>query len=238
MSTRYAAHTADPLKDAILGAITDPGVEDPMRLYRAAASDAAAQVRQVLADRDGLHIPTALTLLGALAGRACSMLAIHRARKLGDVEEDALTVLQYGDGHRYLSGALIDRPLMTDQTSVWALIGDKAEEMGATALPDRAGLLEHVQSTFGTSHFGASRLTHPHAPKDSPIHMSRYLWPAFLPTLTAYDSDPAAIHVSLSMATYEFIEDAAGEIAPMTAAGIVMEAAVPVSRVHPGDYLN
>ena len=136
-----------------------PFVFTPERLGECAIAAQAALSRLLdeLTTRRGVHLESALSALGALAGRACQLAALEGvAGKDPDYVNLSLAVVTGADGSEYFFGDAINRPLVERQYSIWDLVAAKTTELGGT-VPDRDELFAHNAEMVGTPDYGVPR---------------------------------------------------------------------------------
>lgn len=92
-------------------------------------------------------------------------------------------------------------------------------------------MFKHTAGAVGTDQFGIPRVPQQHAPGDTPIHFLKVLWPALLPLVKRWCTDPAHWPVLYGLAIQEAIDAGKGVIEPGLAARVVMESAIPMSKV-------
>jgi hypothetical protein len=180
----------------------------------------------------GVHIESYLTALGALAGYSCQMSVreVTKASGISMDENHVLVVADGADGKRYFFGDALNKPLAGDPHSVWSLAASAAQKMGGK-LPDIGELFKHVSATVGTREFGVPRLPSEHQPVERPLDYLKALWPALLPVVRPFCDSPAEWPILFAIAVQESIFAAKDVIEPGLAVTVVMESAVPMSKV-------
>jgi hypothetical protein len=188
-------------------------------------------------DTRGVHIETVLTILGALAGFAVQMGIREEFIKSGKVsKEKAFLTIGTKDGSTYYAGELLIEGLVSPrqgQFSVWTLVGGAAEHLGAKTLPDLRDLFDHVSRTVGDKGFGIPRLPPQNMPRQLPFELLDKFWNPVRNYLAMTASSPAQWPFVLALAAQLVIINTKDIIEPGIAARIVMEAAVPMSKVDP-----
>ena len=104
--------------------------------------------------------------------------------------------------------------------------------MGATDLPDMAPIFKNCAETVGSPQFGIPHLPDGHIPSMLPRDALTRFWPGTLKMLRV-GSDPLTCAVDVATAAEQLMLSMKGEIDPALAARIVMEAAIPMSKVDP-----
>ena len=180
----------------------------------------------------GVHIESYLTALGALAGYSCQMSvreALQRSN-LPPEENHVLVVANGADGKKYFFGDALNKPLAEDPYSVWGLAAGAAQKMGAK-LPDIGEIFSHVAATVGRRDFGVPRLPEDRQPDKRPVEYVKAVWPTLLPVVKSFCDDPAEWPMLFAIAVQETIFMAKDVIEPGLAVTVVMESAVPMSKI-------
>jgi hypothetical protein len=133
-------------------------------------------------------------------------------------------------------GDQLNAPLLESQYSIWSLCAGIAQHLGAT-LPDLREIVTHVTTVVGTPEFGRPRIPTGNQPGDLPINYVRYFWPPLLPVLEKLCSSPQEWHIAFGLAAQEAIGFAKSAINPGMAVTIIMESAIPLSKVDPRDVI-
>lgn len=214
-------------------AIWERAANDP--LIGAKVAGRALSERLIAAfahDGRGAHIESVLCAAGALAGHACQV-SVRRANlAAGRSETDGLIAVETANGSRYFMGDSLNAPLAESQYSVWALSAGASQSLGATELPDLADIFGHVSKTLGALEFGLPRIPEGHRPGDSPIHYLRALWNQADATASPYCLAPSDLPIAFGLAIQDLIEQGKDLLSPALAVTIVMESAVPMSKVE------
>jgi hypothetical protein len=193
-----------------------------------------------LTDERGIHCETLLTAIGALAGYAAQQALWEGMVKPGKLAiQQAFKVVETPSGETYFFGEPLDIMLASMEPkhlSIWKIVAGGVLAQGGEHLPDMASLLRHCEATAGTSQFGLPRLPDDHLPSMLPrIALDRY-WPGARLFLTL--ADPLTWPSHAANAAQKLMQAMKGAIAPDLAVKIVMEAAVPMSRVDPTTVPN
>lgn len=207
--------------------------------YQAAA--VAEQVIELLlgemSEAGNTHAETVLTTLGALAGFAVQMAIREEFIKSGKISaEKAFNVITTKDGSIYYFGDILNEGLVTSRpgnNSVWTLVGGAAHKLGAKNLPDLKDLFGHVSRTVGGKDFGIPRLPAHNMPHRLPLELLDNFWNPVRNHLAVSVSSPAQWPLVLAYAAQLVIVRMKETINPGLAAQIVMESAIPMSKVDP-----
>ena len=193
-----------------------------------------------LKDQRGIHCETLLTVIGALAGYAAQQALWEGMVKPGKLAiAQAFKVMETPSGATYFFGDTLDSLLVSMEpkhVSVWKIVAGSALTAGGDHLPIPSDLLRHCAATAGTSAFGLPRLPDDHLPSILPRAAVERFWPDARMLLAL--SDPLQWPMLMAHAAQKLMLAMKGSIAPDLAVKIVMEAAVPMSRVDPTTVPN
>jgi hypothetical protein len=199
----------------------------------------ATQIEQLLT-KELRHVDarceTILTAVGALAGFAAQHGIWEAVVKPGKMAlQQAFVIVETRSGETYFFGDFLNNILATQKPqylSVWKIVSATAKAMGAADLPDLTPIFKHSAETVGTSQFGLPNLPDGHIPSILPRDALTRYWPQVLMMLRV-GSDPLTCAVDVATAAEQLMLSMKGEIDPALAARIVMEAAIPMSKVDP-----
>ena len=193
-----------------------------------------------LKDQRGIHCETLLTAIGALAGYAAQQALWEGMVKPGKLAiAQAFKVVETPSGATYFFGDTLDSLLVSMEpkhVSVWKIVAGGVLAAGGDHLPTPNDLLRHSAATAGTSAFGLPRLPDDHLPSILPRAAVERFWPDARMLLAL--SDPLQWPLLMAHAAQKLMLAMKGSIAPDLAVKIVMEAAVPMSRVDPTTVPN
>jgi hypothetical protein len=197
----------------------------------------AGELRQRLIDRvkddkGHIHVETFFTVIGSLAGFSCQMsLREMLAKKPEGMSEKIVWAVANGaDGKKYYFGDSLNKPLAESQYSIWSLVADALQQLGAT-LPDVSGIFKHVAGTVGTDAFGIPRIPGTRQPGDLPINYLKKFWPDIFQLITRFCEEPSEWPVVFGLVIQQTIFETKSVCPPNLAATIVMECAIPMSKV-------
>ncbi len=179
---------------------------------------------------------TILTAVGALAGFAAQHGIWEAVVKPGKMAlQQAFVVVETRSGETYFFGDFLNNILATQKPqylSVWKIVSSTATAMGATELPDLVPMFKNSAETVGSPMFGVPELPEGHTPSMLPRDLLIRFWPQVLKMLRV-GSDPLTCAVDVATAAEQLMLSMKGEIDPALAARIIMEAAIPMSKVDP-----
>ncbi|GHU13123.1 hypothetical protein AGMMS50225_22590 [Betaproteobacteria bacterium] len=221
----------DPRAAALINAIRERSKEDPLVGAKLGAKEVFQRLLEGMKDSKGVHIESLLTALGALAGYACQADLRAQALAKGMPETAPFQVVGTKDGKYYFFGDPLNNILAGDQYSVWSVVGGAAQHAGAKEFPDLNEIFQYTASVLGSEQFGIPRVPENHKPGDIPLNYLKVLWPALFPTIKLFCPNPTDWPILYSLAIQEAIYAGKGAIDPDLAFRIVMESAIPMSKV-------
>ncbi len=210
--------------------------DKPKKSHQEVAADIVKLLMAELATERGVHIETALTALGAMAGFAVQMGLREGPVATGKVsEEDTFVVVDTKDGRRFYTGDLIKEGLLSPragQHSVWGFAASTADNMGKQ-LPDISEIFARSAATLGSAKFGVPNLPKKHRPHvKAEVLLNKY-WNVIRNSLVIERQRPLFWPFAIGLASRQLIQAGKDVIDPSLAARIVMEAAVPMSKLDP-----
>jgi hypothetical protein len=219
LANRWKARRAPPL---------DP---DPYLGAKSAGREIYVRVRGAFDIGDSrLHARSLLCALGAVAGHACQASVRAQAIAAGKAPDAPFRSIQGADGRTYLWADAMMRTLAEDRMSLWNLTAAAARHHGARSLPDLEEIFEHNASVVGTRKFGLPRLLAEQSVAGSPAEFAKRLWPS-VEEAVRLTGDPKLWPIAAGLAVQEAIAATRDVVAPDLAVKIVMESAIPVSRI-------
>lgn len=195
-----------------------------------------------LLDERGIHIETIFAALGAMAGFGCQMGIREGLVKTGKVaERDALAEIVTTDNEVFYFGEFLNEPLLSvapGRVSVLGLILAATEAAGGKMFPDIEAIVLKTADTCGTPAFYDMNLPKDHQPHIMPLEALRRFWPDCQALLTAAGADPVHWGWIIAQAAQTLILQGKDVLEPEMAAKIVMEAAIPMSKVSPDAVMS
>lgn len=203
---------------------------DPHVAAKIASKALLDKVLSGLNDGKGVHVESAFAVLGSLAGQACLQSALRQMAAENVNDQNALITVQDAQNKTYYYGNAINYFLMEDRLSLWSLLGGAVQAQGGQ-LPDLDELLEHVTASVGGTDFAVPRLPEGVALRYTPLECLQ-LWQTFQTHILEVLQVPYRDWVlSYGLALQSLIEQAKGILDLDKAAKIVMECAVPMSKI-------
>ena len=225
---------ANPAQAALLDQIARMSKDDPLIGAKIGSKEVTAKLIAAMTTEHGVHVDSLLCALGALAGYACQS-AVRRTAEAMKLEPNALlTVVNTVDGKTFYFGDHLNKPLAENPYSVWSIAGGGAQEAGCTVMPDLMAIFQHVTQDVGTDQFGVPRVPEKNKAHDTPVNYLTGLWPHIKPVLPLYCPERAQWPIMLALSIQQVIVMAKDAIEPGLALTIVMESAVPMSKVDVG----
>jgi hypothetical protein len=227
---------------------------------RAPSSDGDSELTHELIDwlqfelRRGREVqPEALLCaFGALAGYAAQQAIREALVKTGKLTLDqAFAVIETRSGEVFFFGELLNAvivakdgarnsssnnggngaPGVSGHASIWKIVSEGGFDAGAINLPDVADVIKHCAATVGRDEFGIPRVPDAHMPNILPREAVSRFWPAARRKLAGLD--PMSWPLQLALAARSLIVSSKHAVRPDIAVQIVMEAAVPMSKIDP-----
>ena len=223
---------------------------------RPIASDAASELTHDLIDwlqgelRRGRDVQqeAVLCALGALAGYAAQQAIREALVKTGKLSLDqAFAVIETRSGEVFFFGELLNAVIVAKDgartsssngggngaghASIWKIVSEGGIEAGAINLPDVTDVIKHCAATVGRDEFGIPRVPDAHMPYILPREAVSRFWPEARRKLAG--DEPMSWPLQLALAARSLIISLKHAIRPDIAVQIVMEAAVPMSKIDP-----
>jgi hypothetical protein len=230
-----AARDDSARKAALLdAAIEKERATNPVAHLKVGAEELVQRLLAGMQTERGVHVESLLGVLGSLAGFCCIDSALKQATALDiNPQQCGIVDVETSDGRHYYFGEPINALLGGTDLSLWALVAGMVNHLGSQDYPDFAEIAQHVAATIGGAEFGRPRLTGQHQPGDLPINYVRDLWPAILP-LVERRAPVFQERVTLfGFAVQNVIQMGKDVIPPAAAGKLVMECAVPMSKLDP-----
>jgi len=228
----------DPQTEALIRAIREKSNENPLIGAKIGANEILNSLLETMKDDKGVHSESLLCALGSLGGYAAQ--ASIRAQNLakGLPETTSLHCVECTDGSKFYLGDSLNSALAGGQYSVLSLAAAAAESLGMTGMSENyvpmiEELLDHTMSTMGGQDFGIPRLPQQHMPASNPIEYAK-LWPVIHSKIYLFCPDPSHWPVLFGIAIQNAMDMAKNAIVPSVAIKIIMESAVPMSKIDLG----
>ncbi len=201
-------------------------------------SIAAVLMARQIKQTGRVHPETLLTEIGALAGFGVQMAirkSIIERQKLSS-ETVLIAVVTKSDEVYYFSDLMtwmLFENMHQPPYSVWAYVSAGVPDDRRMLLPDIAEIVSHAARSIGTRQFGVPRLPREHMPHKLPRAALDEHWQSVRAELEGAGRDPADWPYDLAAAAQWQILNSRGTLDLALAARIVMEAAIPMSKVDP-----
>lgn len=208
--------------------------DDPLFGIKKGGKEVANKLFSAMSSERGIHLESLLCALGSMAGYACQVSVREEfVRQQGRLEKEVFIVVDSTqNGNRYFFGDLLNKPLAESKYSIWSLSSGASQKLGLTQLIDLHDIFRHVTDTLGQSSFGVPRLPDNHTARELPEDYVRHLWPQLFPLAQRYCEKPDQWPVLFGVAVQEILFASKGLIDPQIALKIVMESAVPMSKIN------
>jgi hypothetical protein len=216
---------------ALINEVQEQSKADPWVGAKLGAKEVFQRLVDAMKNDQGVHIESLLCALGALAGYSCQANLRAQALAKGMPETAAFQIIETKDGKHYFFGEPLNEALAGSEYSVWGLAGGAAQHAGANEFPDLNEIFHHTAAVVGSDQFGVPRVPDNHQASDTPINYLKALWPSLLQTVKLFCPNPADWPVLYGLAIQEAIEAGKSAIDSSVALKIVMESAIPMSKV-------
>jgi len=232
VATPKAAPSTNPAEEALLRQIAERSKTDPLIGAKIGSKEITQRLLAGMKTERGVHIESLLCALGSLAGYSCQAALRAKAVSQGLVEIALLTTVETKDGKTYFFGDNLNKPLAESQYSVWGIAAGGAQQAGCTNLLDVSEIFKHTSATVGAAAFGMPRIPEGHKPQDTPLNYVRTLWPVLRPLIIKFCPNPEHWPILLSLSIQEVMGMGKSVLDPCLALRIVMESAIPMSKVN------
>lgn len=219
------------ITESLMHAIKEQSKEDPLIGAKIGSKEVNQRLMDGMKSDRGVHIESMLCVLGSLAGYSCQANLRAQAVARGMPENAAFQVVGTKDGKKYFFGDPLNNALAESQYSVWGLAAGAAQHVGCNTLPDIKGIFKHTTEVLGSDDYGLPRVPDNHKSNDTPLNYLRTLWPSIHPTVKQFCPNPVDWPILFGLAIQEVIYMGKGIIDPGLALTIVMESAIPMSKV-------
>jgi hypothetical protein len=194
----------------------------------------AKQIRQA----GGIHAETILTEIGALAGFAAQMSIRKGIIEPQQLDPNAVLVeVVTRNGEKYYFSDLLNWVVFENLTqapySIWTYVSDVVPQAERALLPEMSDIVSHAARTIGSGRFGVPRLPPEHMPQMAPRIALDEDWRLALREFEGSGRDPPEWPYDLAFAAQWQMLTSRDRLGLPLAAKIVMEAAIPMSKVDP-----
>ena len=238
-----AAPAPKPAEAPLAAAATQPqSVASLFEATPAAPTQASGKVaaqllewlKAELAAEPEMNHVTVLTIVGALAGYAAQRAIWEGVVQTGGLSPtDVFEVRESEAGEKFYFSAETDKlmgSLDPRYLSIWKIINATSKSTTGEH-PDVTELLAHCAATVGTPEFGIPRLPDGRQPNMLPRDAVNRLWAKARQHLAK--TEPTLWPMNIAVAARSLIVSAQRAVPMPVAVKIVMEAAVPMSRLDP-----
>ena len=188
---------------------------------------------ELAAEPEMNHV-TVLTIVGALAGYAAQRAIWEGVVQTGGLSPtDVFEVRTTDAGEKFYFSAETDKlmgSLDPRYLSIWKIINATSKSTTGEH-PDVTEILAHCAATVGTPEFGIPRLPDGRQPNILPRDAVNRLWAKARQHLAK--TEPTLWPMNIAVAARSLIVSAQRAVPMPVAVKIVMEAAVPMSRIDP-----
>ncbi len=227
---------------ALRKTINEQSKTNPLLRAQITGKDISTNLVEWIKDEKGIRIETALGILGSLAGFSTVYAMVKKIEdKSLPIQMPDVAIAEMKDGRKLYMGDYINRRVFQYQTSIFSLTAGVAQHLGAKDITNFEPYLEVLKKQielFGKPEFGIPNLPSEHSVGDLPINYVKYLFPKFLPILERYELPVDEFHAAFGFSIQELMQQAKGVVDPKLALNIVMECAIPMSKVDPNEVIS
>lgn len=221
---------------------------DPINHFKSDGETLYYLVKDYLEMRGGLDLPSLFCALGALAGQTCLQYALaeYQLQKIPTTKEIPTNEAKLtkekslfafnvkSSGQDYFFGDLLNHPLCESRYSIWNVVQFYLKQLDHQFEFDVHEVFDYVAKNIGEQKFGMLRLPMQYMPRELPIFYLKQIWPSAAEALTNISPNKTDWHYILGGALFHAIhmhKQDSGKLHPALIAKIVMESAVPMSKV-------
>jgi hypothetical protein len=220
-----------------VGDVSAHKAEEPASFEKAASAINDFYTSRYRDDKGNVRYADVFNALGSLAGFGCQMAIREGFIKPGLMPENkAFVVVQTRSGQKFFFGDFLNTPLLAEgggQISVWSLVGAAAQKAGARELPELTEILTHGAKVVGSAEFGVPRVPAQYRSQYLPIDVLKNDWSGMLKTLKDNKVDPRFWGWAFALAAQHLILNNNIIFDAGIAAKIMMETAIPMSKIDP-----
>jgi hypothetical protein len=226
----------DPELRQLAAQVAEARATDPTAGVRTGAVHLVNYLEPPFRVPQGVKLDLVLAALGAVAGHTALTTAVIKVTEAGGQPGafDILTI-ETADGSTYYTGNAINGALFESAESVLGFAVNFAEafHLRREPLPDFDELAAHVTSTMGTPAFGVIRWpglgVRPNRPTVTAL--LDHFWDGWTPYFPVFCTEPRQWLILMGAAITDTLSRAQEIMPPGVALQIVMEAAMPASRM-------
>lgn len=215
----------------IMQVIEEKRKTDPLIGPKIGGKEIAQQLITAMKTKNGVHIESILCAIGSLAGYSCQVNVRTQSIEKGMQEDTAFVIVKTDDGKHYFFGDQLNESLVESKYSVWSLAAGAAQEAGCQNLPDVEDIFRHVSKVIGTKEFGVLRIPEVHRPGHASIDYLKAFWPTLFSVAKQFCQHPSEWPILFGLAAQNIILQGKEVIDPSIALTIVMESAIPMSKI-------
>lgn len=181
----------------------------------------------------GIHCETAMTVLGALAGFAAQQACWAEMAAHGTPQQSVFNTARAKSGETFYLSNQVNELLAGKgyPPSVLAIIADAAAKNGGRDFPDIKGIFQNAAETMGSELFGRPRAPAAHAPRILPRDALNRYWRAAHSLVER--EHPAMRFRWFAVAAGSLLIKMQKSCPADISFYLVMEAAVPMSKIDP-----
>ncbi len=204
--------------------------KDPLIIIKVASDEVSNYFLEAIKETNGrVQVESLFCALGSVAGFICQISC--RASKAAEENPGLILTVKDQAGKTYFIGDGINNLLVNTPTSIWQLALATQRPINSEKLPDIEEIFQHVIKTIGKEEFGIPRYPE-HPANDVPINYTKQFGFDVINILRKYKLDGDEWPFVLGVVIQKMLNKVGDSIAVENAITIVMESAVPMSKIN------
>lgn len=223
---------------AVLRMLNEKDKIEPLTRLQLAGRIVMDLVVQMISNEKRARAEDLLAILGANGGFSCIVGVLHSLEIEGKSPQSVgMMEVQDKDGNRYYFGDLPNYPLLESELALLSLTLGAAQQLGGdVSLEATHETMGFVAKSVGGTKFGKPRLPDQNMPGDELLNYVKYLWPKIVEALDLYEVPVTKRPTAIGFAIQNAITATKDVLDPGLSARLVMECAVPMSKIDPSRF--
>lgn len=225
-------------EELVKKAIADARENNPLIGMQLSGDTIYSSMQNLLTKNGRIHAETLLAALAALGGFSAVYDLVKKIESNEiKVELPEVAVLTLSDGRTAYAGDYINKQLAEGQISIWSLAAGMVQKLGCNEFCDLSEIFGRVASSIGGEEFGVVDVPEKHA-TDKPINFVIHFFPGFKELLQGIELPTEEYSGAFAFAVQKAMQDTSEVLPPSIALKIVMEFAIPMSKIDPHEVLK
>lgn len=220
----------NPAQKKLNDSVAQLSFREPLEPVKIGRLDLLIRFKSVIRQNYDACDKTLLALIGSLAGYACRVAGIS---ELDENQKEGVAIVKALDGKTYYYSAKVNNSLYEKQ--IGSFLGDihLLSIISGAPLPNVTGILKRNAEMIGSPDFGMTLFLGSQAIKETSLNLLREYWPVFQPIMDQYCRTPEDRVTLLALCARDIIKNVEPDINKNAAVEILMECAVPMSKIGP-----